>query len=40
MSLNSKQKVLCQLSTAELFPNETGKQHKNDKSAFGSDALD
>jgi len=40
MSLNSKQKALCQLSTAELFPNETGKQHKNDKSAFGSDALD
>jgi len=40
MSLNIKQKPLCQLATAELFPNETGKQHKNDKSAFGSDALD
>jgi len=40
MSLKSKQKSLCQLPTAELFPNETGKQQKNDKSAFGSDALD
>jgi len=40
MSSNSKQKSLCQLATAELFPNETGKQQKNDKSAFGSDALD
>jgi len=39
MSFNSKQKPLCQLATAELFPNETGKQ-KNDKSTFGSDALD
>jgi len=39
MSLNSKQKPLCQLATAELFPNETGK-HKKDKSTFGSDALD
>jgi len=40
MSLNSKQKPLCQPATAELFPNETGKQQKNDKSAFASDALD
>jgi len=40
MNLNSKQKLLCQLATAELFPNETGKQQNNDKSAFGSDALD
>jgi len=28
MSLNSKQKPLCPLATAELFPNETGKQQK------------
>jgi len=40
MSLISKQKPLCQLATPGLFPNETGKQQKNDKSAFGSDALD
>jgi len=40
MSFNSKQKPLCQLATAELFPNEPGKQQKNDKSVFGSDALD
>jgi len=39
MSLNSKQKPLWQLATAELFP-ETGKQQKNDKNVFGSDALD
>jgi len=26
MSLNCKQNPLCQLATAELFPNETGKQ--------------
>jgi len=25
ISLNSKQKPLCQLATAELFPYETGK---------------
>jgi len=31
MSLNSKQKPLCQLATAELFPNETGKQQKMTK---------
>jgi len=40
MSLNSKQKPHCQLATAELFPNETGKHKKNDKSTFGSDAVD
>ena len=40
MILNSKQKRLYQLATAELLPNETRKQQKNDKSAFGSDALD
>ena len=40
MILNSKQKRLYQLETAELFPNETRKQQKNDKSAFESDALD
>jgi len=33
--LNSKQKRHCQLATAELFPNETGKQQKNDKNASG-----
>jgi len=40
MIFNSKQKPLCQLATAELFPNDTRKQQKNDKSAFGSDTLD
>jgi len=35
MNLNSKQ-----LATAELFPNETGKQQQTDKSAFESDTLD
>jgi len=40
MNLKSKQKRLYQLATAELFPNEAGKQQKNDKSSFGSDALD
>jgi len=40
MSMNSKQKLLCQLATAELFPNDTGKQQKCDKKAFGLDALD
>jgi len=40
MNLNSRKKSLCQLATTELFPKETGKQQKNDKSAFGSDALD
>jgi len=40
MSLNSKQKPLCQVGTTELFPNETGKQQTKDKCAFGSDALD
>jgi len=40
LSLNSKQKSLYQLATAELFPNDTGKQQKSGKSAFGSNALD
>jgi len=40
MILISKQKQLYQLATAEFFPNETRKQQKNDKNAFGSDALD
>jgi len=40
ISLNNKQKPLWQLATAELFPNQTGKEQKNVKSAFGSDALD
>jgi len=40
MILNRKQKRLYQLATAELFPNETRKQQKNEKSAFESDALD
>jgi len=40
MSLNSKQKSLCQLATAELFTNETRKQQKSGKSAFGSNSLD
>jgi len=38
--MNSKQKRLYQLATAELLPNETRKQQKNGKSVFGSDALD
>jgi len=40
LSLNSKQKSLCQLATPELFTNKTGKQQKSGKSAFGSNALD
>jgi len=40
MSFNSKQQPPCQMATVELFPNEAGKQQKNDKTAFGSDALD
>jgi len=42
MSLNSKQKSLCQLATTEIFPKETknGEQLENDKSAFGTDSLD
>jgi len=40
MSLNSKQKLLCQVATAELCLNETGKQQKSDRNAFGLDALD
>jgi len=35
MSLNSEQKPLCQLTTAELFPNETGKQQKMTKAHLG-----
>jgi len=35
MSLNSKQKSLCQLATAELFHNETGKQQKMTKARLG-----
>jgi len=34
MSVNSKQKLLCQLATTEL-----SKQQENDRTAFGSDAL-
>jgi len=39
MSLNSKQKSLCQLTTTELYPRETKKEvtTENDKTAFGSD---
>jgi len=40
VNLNSKQKSLCQLATAELFPNDTGKQQKNDKRAFGYHDFD
>jgi len=40
MNLNSKIKPFCHLTIAELFPNDTGKQQKNDKITFGSDALD
>jgi len=40
MSLNSKQKPLCQMATPELFTNKTGKQQKRGKSAFGPNALD
>jgi len=40
MSLNSKQKPLYQLATAELFPNEIRKQPKYDKSTFASDTLE
>jgi len=35
MSLNSKQKPHCQLATAELFPNETGKHKKMTKARLG-----
>jgi len=42
MSLNNKQKLLCQSTTTELYPNETKSkpQQENDGAAFGSDALD
>jgi len=35
MILNSKQTPLCQLATAELFPNETEKQQKMTKARLG-----
>jgi len=35
MNLNSKQKSLCQLATAELFPNDTGKQQKMTNARLG-----
>jgi len=37
MSLNSKQKSLCQLATAKLFPKNkrTGKQKKMTKARLG-----
>jgi len=42
MSLNSKQKSLCQLATAELFPKKTKTKETARKwqNAFGSDASD
>jgi len=33
-------KATLSTGNPELFPNDTRKQQKNDKSAFGSDALD
>jgi len=35
MSLNSKQKLLCQVESAELFPNETGNSKKVTKTLLG-----
>jgi len=35
MSSNSKQKPLCQLATAEHFPNDTGKDQKMTKARLG-----
>jgi len=35
MSLKSKQKPFYQLATAELFPNETGKQQQMAKARLG-----
>jgi len=35
MSFNSKEKPLCQLATAKLFPNETGKQQEMTKARLG-----
>jgi len=35
MSLNSKQKPPYQLASAEVFPNETGKQQKMTKARLG-----
>ena len=42
MSLNSKQKSLCQLANTNSTPKRqrTGQQEENDKSTFGSNALD
>jgi len=39
MSLNSKQKSLCQLATTELYPKRQrkGETTENDKITFGSD---
>jgi len=39
MNLNSKQKSLCQLATAELFPNDTGKQQKMTNARLGMMSL-
>jgi len=39
MSLNSKQKPLCKLSTAKLFPNETGSVATSDVLTFRSDVF-
>ena len=38
--IEQQAKATLPTGTAELSPNETRKQQKNDKSAFGSDALD
>jgi len=35
MNLNSKQKSLCQLATAELFPNDTGNSKKMTNARLG-----
>ena len=35
MILNSKQKPLCPLATAELFPNDIGKQQQMTKARLG-----
>jgi len=42
MIWNSKQKLICQLATIELFPKETkiGKQKENYKSTLGSYTSD
>jgi len=38
--LQQQAKASLPIASAELLPDETGKQQNNDKSAFGSDALD